>query len=282
MKIKRIASNLFSLFIFPVLIAASASGDVTIDLEETPTGEIPVDDEVLDRNQAYIVDEVAVTFGFDTDGDGITDVDALFEQRGNDGTDGYISTFGTETSDSERQDSPESLGEFSLTGNLANGVLGDFWIDYDTDVENVSGEIWDIDAFINFPLFEQWRVTAFDREGREIASTDSPQGLAFDNPASLDSLAWVFSLESENIRRVRIRPIGTSENHQIGFLFDNIKADVSVLIGDVNCDGVIDLLDVDPFVQAIEGRYNDKADINQDGFVDLLDVAPFVDLLTAG
>ncbi|MEM9410034.1 MAG: hypothetical protein AAGA30_02905, partial [Planctomycetota bacterium] len=236
----------------PVLISVSVSGDVTVDFEENPIGEIPLDNEPLDRQEAYNADEVGVTIGFDTDGDGITDVDALFEQRGNDGTDGYISTFGTETSDSERQNFSESLGKFSLTGNLANGVLGDFWIEYESDVENVSGEIWVIDAFINFPLFEQWRVTAFDQKGREIASTDSPQGLAFDNTASLDSLAWVFSLENENIRRVRISPIGTSENHQIGFLFDNIKAGVSVLIGDVNCDGIIDLLDVDPFVQAIE------------------------------
>ena len=54
------------------------------------------------------------------------------------------------------------------------------------------------------------------------------------------------------------------------------------LIGDVNCDGVIDLLDVAPFVDVItSGEFNNKADINQDGSVDLLDVAPFIDLLTA-
>ena len=53
------------------------------------------------------------------------------------------------------------------------------------------------------------------------------------------------------------------------------------LIGDVNCDGVIDLLDVQPFVDAImNGEFINKADINQDNVVDLLDVAPFVDLLT--
>ena len=56
-----------------------------------------------------------------------------------------------------------------------------------------------------------------------------------------------------------------------------------IQLGDVNCDGTVDLLDVAPFVEAIStGQYNEKADVNQDGFVDLLDVAPFVGLLTGG
>ena len=55
----------------------------------------------------------------------------------------------------------------------------------------------------------------------------------------------------------------------------------NVLLGDVNCDGVVDLLDVQPFVALITGGgFSVKADINMDGVVDLLDVAPFVDLLT--
>lgn len=56
----------------------------------------------------------------------------------------------------------------------------------------------------------------------------------------------------------------------------------SILLGDVNQDGVVNLLDVAPFVNAITtGTFIAEADINQDGVVDLLDVAPFVDLLTS-
>ena len=52
-------------------------------------------------------------------------------------------------------------------------------------------------------------------------------------------------------------------------------------LGDVNCDGFVDLLDVSPFVQTLaSGSFDDKADINRDGIVNLLDVAPFVNLLT--
>ena len=51
-------------------------------------------------------------------------------------------------------------------------------------------------------------------------------------------------------------------------------------IGDVNMDGSINLLDVDPFVAAVGGGpYVCEADIDQNGTVNLLDVGPFIDLL---
>ncbi|MEM9411500.1 MAG: dockerin type I domain-containing protein [Planctomycetota bacterium] len=50
--------------------------------------------------------------------------------------------------------------------------------------------------------------------------------------------------------------------------------------GDVNCDGIVDLLDVAPFIDLLTtGKFISKADLNKDGSVDLLDVGPFVDLL---
>ena len=57
----------------------------------------------------------------------------------------------------------------------------------------------------------------------------------------------------------------------------------SVLKGDVNGDGVVNLLDVDPFIDALtNGTFIPEADVNCDGSVDLLDVTPFVDLLAGG
>ena len=52
------------------------------------------------------------------------------------------------------------------------------------------------------------------------------------------------------------------------------------VLGDVNRDGVVDLLDVDAFTDlVISGEFQFEADVNGDGSVDLLDIAPFVDLL---
>ncbi len=73
---------------------------------------------------------------------------------------------------------------------------------------------------------------------------------------------------------------GNSDN--IGI--DNIHiVQRSVLLGDVNRDGIITLLDVAPFVNVLtNGGCQAEADINLDGVVNLLDVEPFVDLLTGG
>lgn len=56
---------------------------------------------------------------------------------------------------------------------------------------------------------------------------------------------------------------------------------ISFILGDVNQDGDVNLLDVGPFVDLLSnGGFLPEADINGDDTVDLLDVAPFVDLLS--
>lgn len=60
------------------------------------------------------------------------------------------------------------------------------------------------------------------------------------------------------------------------------EAVLGVIVGDVNQDGNVDLLDVGPFVSLLSnGDFQAEADINGDGVVDLLDVGPFVDLLSS-
>ena len=55
-----------------------------------------------------------------------------------------------------------------------------------------------------------------------------------------------------------------------------------VLRGDVNLDGVVNLLDVAPFVDLLStGDFQAEADVNNDGSVDLLDVDPFIALLSS-
>ena len=55
------------------------------------------------------------------------------------------------------------------------------------------------------------------------------------------------------------------------------------LLGDVNLDGTVDLLDVAPFIDLLGSNgFLLGADINQDGQVNLLDVSGFIDLLSGG
>jgi autotransporter-associated beta strand protein len=52
------------------------------------------------------------------------------------------------------------------------------------------------------------------------------------------------------------------------------------IVGDVNQDGVVNLLDVAPFVELLAiGNFQAEADINDDSAVNLLDVEPFIALL---
>ena len=67
--------------------------------------------------------------------------------------------------------------------------------------------------------------------------------------------------------------------------FDNmmVRGDLPdmFVLGDVNCDGVVNLLDVEAFIDAISNDVLDpKADINQDGVDNLLDVEGFVALVS--
>lgn len=64
---------------------------------------------------------------------------------------------------------------------------------------------------------------------------------------------------------------------------DNISIATGCLIGDVNMDGSINLLDVAPFVDLIaSGMFQCEADTNQDRLLNLLDVAGFVEILAGG
>lgn len=54
-------------------------------------------------------------------------------------------------------------------------------------------------------------------------------------------------------------------------------------VGDINQDGSIDLLDVDPFIDLLNsGEFQCEGDVNFDGSVDLLDVSQFIVILSGG
>ena len=62
---------------------------------------------------------------------------------------------------------------------------------------------------------------------------------------------------------------------------DCLTDQTDVLLGDVNQDGVVNLLDVGPFIDLLNSNgFQLEADINEDGVVNLLDIAPFVMLLS--
>jgi probable HAF family extracellular repeat protein len=84
----------------------------------------------------------------------------------------------------------------------------------------------------------------------------------------------------------RIAGSGTHHGQPRAFLLE------PVLLGDLNCDGLVNAFDIDPFVLALTDPAgyaaafpdcsSSAADINQDGAVNTFDIDPFVLLLTGG
>ena len=113
----------------------------------------------------------------------------------------------------------------------------------------------------------------------ELSGDARPFGIALDGNGHM---FWT-ELDTDRIRRATVGGqdittvvSGTDGPRDVIFVPD-------VLTGDVNGDGVVDLLDVAPFVDVlVNGTHNPVADINGDGVVDLLDVGPFVELLSGG
>ena len=90
-------------------------------------------------------------------------------------------------------------------------------------------------------------------------------------------------LEIEDLNGDGLEDIATSNpsTDQITVLTNLVRK--NRLIGDINLDGVVGLLDIDPFVKLLSNsEFQVEADINGDGAVDLLDVHPFVGLLGDG
>ena len=77
---------------------------------------------------------------------------------------------------------------------------------------------------------------------------------------------------------------GGSAFRPFGATFDDIQFFPELsLLADVNLDGIVNGLDVDPFVDVLlDGPYQAEADLNGDGDVNGLDVDLFVDAVVGG
>ena len=124
----------------------------------------------------------------------------------------------------------------------------------------------------------------FSLEGAEILSHDNdvqgidvPNNDVFEEPMILEITGY--AMQPDASAQFRFYGYSGDSGFNRALLFDNISV-TSVLLGDVNCDGSVDLLDIAPFIEALQtGPLEPKADMNQDGQVNLLDVATFIDLL---
>ena len=93
-----------------------------------------------------------------------------------------------------------------------------------------------------------------------------------------------FTIDDRDVELSGLLADGSPVNLFLGNVqFQGVVTVTEVVLGDVNRDGEIDLLDVAPFVADLDtGTYQIEADTNLDGNVDSLDIVPFINLLLNG
>ena len=170
----------------------------------------------------------------------------------------------------------DSIGTGILSGSIEGASMnedGDWAVTWDYDVPAGNLEV----LIVNGDL-----VLA---EGDEVdLNGDGVIDLA-DSGAVLEDFNGISSLNISrrdamgNIRAYFVADVDVDGN-DVEAAFEMTLDVATIIKGDVNRDGVVDLLDVGPFVDAITGMFVPEADINMDGVVNLLDVGLFVDILT--
>lgn len=194
--------------------------------------------------------------------------------------------------DLENANNPSGTGvvvyTFDITGhdNLALSIdiaaMGDF--EASTDINSISAIV---DGAPQQTLLEllvdESASQTYTFQAGNTETLDDPIRV---NGTLLDNSFQNFVAPIQGTGSVLVLTISCQGNDGLETIaFNNllIISENGVLLGDVNCDGVVTLLDVGPFVDAItSSEFNPKADINGDGTDDLLDVGPFVSLLDGG
>jgi hypothetical protein len=223
-------------------LATTAAGQGLLDFESLSS---PVDD--MEISTQFEV-PFGVVFGIDDDGDCIADPNILpwLEARGTDGTDGFISSCGPGSRDTERTDRPDRLGNWFLRTGGPGIQPHALLIEYTTTVAYAaSGQIWDIDCCPE----EQWQVTAYDANCNVLDTDLSPLGTTSTCSNIYESGAWAWQVASPSggppIAKIRIHFLGPSA---AGLGFDNFSptgpCPPNPCPGDINGDGVVDLADL--------------------------------------
>ena len=211
-----------------VLSGPASAGFITF--ETRPDGTTPLDDELIPVGAGYTTnDGVTVTFGFDTNSDGVADLAAAYEDTLHENSlvepeFGYCSSnYGSFpcTADQAATGYEEQLGEFFIRASGDKTDWDSFIIQYDapTAVTAASGEIWDIDR--GNLGWEKFYVSAYDDLGNVLATEVSPQGMYEHNPATLDAKPWAWTFSGlsdiDKIVFTRSTEPGAKDYFPLGF-----------------------------------------------------------------
>ena len=155
-------------------------------------------------------------------------------------------------------ESGEQISKLEMANSFAFGISVDIDAERIAIAEVGVAYIYDIESL---DLIAELRPSDVD----EAAAIDN----FFGNSIAINGDMVVVGSELDDVNGV---------NSGSAYVFD--LSEMNVVMGDINGDGLVNLLDVGAFVELLtSGEFQVEADINGDGSVDLLDVEPFVELL---
>ncbi len=203
----------------------------TIDFESRPDGSPTTsadDDQPIGAPYA-ISGGGTVRFFFDNNGNNTFDAgddDALFEQVGTDGNEGFSSSFWGGSPDLAAPPFGPQLGNYFLRGVTPGAIPPPFIVDYNTaqTITELSGEIWDIDG--QSQATELWLVEVLDGANNVLTSQYSPLG----DSLALDSRPWTFAFTGlpVGVDKIRITFQGTKPNGTVGLAFNNFSPTIAL------------------------------------------------------
>ena len=216
------------LIVLSLTLSSNALGAI-INFETVP-GSSPADKVSISTQYESIY---GVTFGLDTNGDGLADGGTPYLERtgSSDSHNAFINS-SVGQADVESSGYEGRLGNYFLrlgTQSLLSTPVPSLLITYSTPVSAASAEIWDIDG--NDGIYsEKWIITALDEQKNIIDTLESPEYFTYDS-STLDGKPWVWSFNhsSEDISCVAISFAG-SKTSGIGLAFDNFSPSSAVPI----------------------------------------------------
>jgi hypothetical protein len=200
-------------------VSQARAGIITFELDAN--GNSPTDNGVVEFTDVFFDGDVGISFGFDTDNDGVLDQNAVFEAAGNNDTGDNDTGFkGGYGDDMAAPNYVSQLGQFFLRQSTPYSQFGIFTILYDSElpITAASGEIWDIDGKLKNNKTEQFLVEAFNGDTL-LDSIMSPLGIDH----SLDAKPWAFGFSNlTDINKIEISFVG-GKKAGIGLAFNNFS-----------------------------------------------------------
>lgn len=184
---------------------------------------------------------------------------------------------------------PAVVGTIDIVGfdffEFRNVAPGPFEVDFlEINYDGVSDVI--MDTFFNGANGFDTEIGLYDSDGNLVDSNDDAGGSLQSRLVLKGLPAGTYFLGTgafnTNFNPTDFDAVSNS-TADANFCVDFSTFPATVVLGDVNGDGILTLLDIGPLVDAITSdTYTPEGDVNCDGGVDLLDVGPFVDLLIGG